>query len=410
MSNLTTHSLSSPRPRRLQQHLRLEHLERVALVTGNYNNVADGASQTLHRIVDSLTERGVEVAVVAPGDGDQLPPPPLLFEVPSIPMPVQGYQIPLGLGRRARDQLERFDPQLVHVSSPELASLMAMRFAQQRDLPVTSSFHTNFASYLKYWGLPFEMLTPVAWKLLEWFYAPCEQVFVPTDSMGEVLVEHGVLDDWAILARGVDPAQFSPHFRSMDWRRRRGIGVDEVVVLFCTRLVWEKGLRTLVGALERLRDEGPAHHVVIAGDGDQQSWLEEKLPHATFTGYVVGRELARTYASSDIFVYPSTTDTFGNVTLEAMASQLPVIGASAPGTRSLVDNGQSGLLVEPDDAEALARACARLIDDTILRRRLARGAYLRSRQFRWDDVLDTFAADLDTIVGNSGPWMLTNAW
>lgn len=209
----------------------------MALVTGNYINVVDGAVKALHRVVDSLTERGVEVAVVAPGGPQQLARPETIFEVPSLPFPIQGYRFPLGLGRRTKARLEAFAPQIVHVASPDPASLMAMRFARKRGLPIVSSFHTNFPSYLKYWGRLWGLLTPAAWKLLQWFYAPCDEVFVPTPSIGKVLEERGVLDEWGILARGVEPGQFGPRFRSMDWRRRRGIRVDERVVLFCTRLV-----------------------------------------------------------------------------------------------------------------------------------------------------------------------------
>jgi glycosyltransferase involved in cell wall biosynthesis len=371
----------------------------MALVAGNYINVVDGAALTLRRIVEALGERGVDVAVVGPADADpKLSVPPTYFEVPSYPMPVQDYRVPLGLGSRASAQLERFDPQLIHITSPEMASLMAIRFAKQHGLPLTSSFHTNFPAYLKYWQWPLEMLSPVAWKLLEWFYAPCDRVFVPTESMGEELSKHGVLDDWAMLARGVDPACFGRRFRSMQWRRRLGIKDDERVVLFCARIVWEKGLRTFVRALDRLDGDGPDHRVLVVGDGIQRGWLEAQLPEAIFTGFLADDELACAYASSDVFLYPSTTETFGNVTLEAMASGLPVVGALAPGTRSLVDDGHSGLLVPPDDPEALAEACALLLANDMFRKRLSYGAVERAKDFRWPDVLERFANELDAIA------------
>jgi glycosyltransferase involved in cell wall biosynthesis len=406
MSKLITPPPASPWPDRPRQAARLDHLERMALVTGNYINVVDGAVLTLHRIVETLSERGVEVAVVAPtanstttSDDLRLAAPELMFEVPSLPMPVQDYRVPVGLGRQARSQLERFDPQLIHVTSPEPASVMAIHFAKQHGVPVTSSFHTNFPAYLNYWQWPLGKLSPVAWKLLQWFYAPCDQVFVPTESMGEELVARGVLDGWAMLARGVDPSSFGRQFRSMRWRQRLGIGAKERVVLFCARIVWEKGLRTLVAALENLGTQGPTHQVVVVGDGVQRGWLESQLPDAIFTGFMTDDELAQAYASADVFIYPSTTETFGNVTLEAMASGLPVIGARAPGTRSIVIDGQSGLLVPPDDADALSEACAKVLADDTLRWRLGRGAIARAEDFRWPNILDAFAAELDAIVG-----------
>ena len=412
MANLITRSPPSPEPLHLRRAHSLEHLERMALVTGNYVNVADGASQTLHRIVDSLVDHGVDVAVIAPDGEHNMPPPQRMFETPSIPLPIQGYQMPLGLGRRTRARLEAFDPQLIHVSSPDPACLMAIRYAKRHDLPLISSFHTNFPAYLKYWGTLWGLFSPVASKLLEWFYAPCDQVFVPTPSMGEALEEQGILDEWAILARGVDTTKFGPRFRSMDWRRRKGLGVEERVVLFCARIVWEKGLRTLVATVERLRalerERGIPHRVLIVGDGDQLDWLKRQLPDAVFTGFLAGRELSRAYASADIFLYPSTTETFGNVTLEAMASGLPVVGARAPGTRSIVVEGESGLLAEPDDPESMAAACEQLLSDDTLRRRLGRGALTRARQYRWPEVLDSFAAELDAFVARRSLARLAN--
>lgn len=156
-----------------------------------------------------------------------------------------------------------------------------------------------------------------------------------------------------------------------------------------------------MAALERLRGGETPHRVLIVGDGDQREWLEARLPDAIFTGYMVGDELARAYASSDIFLYPSTTETFGNVTLEAMASGLPVVGARAHGTRSLVVDEKTGLLAEPDDPADLAAACRRLLDDSVLRRRLGRAAFERSKQYRWRAVLDEFAAELDALVAET---------
>ena len=375
----------------------LENLQRMVLVTGNYITAADGASLTLHRLVDTLTARGVQVAVAAPMKGRrELPPAPLMFDIPSIPSK-QGYRIPLGLGRQARRQLEAFNPQLIHVASPDPASAMAVRFARRRGIPVISTFHTNFAAYLKYWWRVGDLLAPLAWKILGGLYARCDRVFVPTPSMGEELEGHGCLDEWSILARGVEPDSFGPQFRSAAWRHDLGIAPEDRVVLFCARIVMEKGLPTLVQALSKLREIERTRFVIV-GDGEQLEWLRARLPFVIFTGFLHGDDLARAYASSDIFIYPSTTDTFGNVTLEAMASGLPVIGADAPGTKSLVADGRSGFLVPPEDPDAFAEATARLLRDDTLRARLSRGALARANEFRWPAILDDFVAELDALV------------
>ena len=378
-------------------------LRRVALVTGNYVDVRDGASLTLHRVVEALEARGVEVAVVAPAtDGaTALPAARHTIGVPAVTLPMQNdYRLPMGLDRRARRALERFAPQLVHVATPDPAGWAAVGWARRRGLPLASTFHTNFASYLGTWG-PLRILEPLAWALMRRFYEPFDRVFVPTESMGQELVHRRVLERYDLFARGVDRAVFHPRHRSPDWRRQV-LGVDDrtPVVLFCARLVWEKGLRTLADALARLREHGPEHRVLIVGDGEQEDWLREQLPWAHFAGFLTGEALSRVYASSDLFLYPSATDTFGNVTLEAMASGLPVVGADAPGTRSLVEPGRSGLLIPPRDADALARQAAALLhpQGALRRERLRAGALARARSFDWDAILSGLCDDLESMV------------
>lgn len=380
----------------------VEHLKRFALVTGNYVNVVDGVTLTLHRLVETLESVGVEVVVVAPdGVNQELDGASNLIPIPSLALPIQkGYRLSLGFNPWVTSALDEFSPQVVHVATPDLTGWMATRYARRRQLVLTGTYHTNFATYLKYWGVVPSVLTPVAWHLLKRFYAPFDQVFVPTDSLGQDLVNREILAHYGVLARGVDHDRFHQGQRGPRWRLRYGIGQEELVVLFCARLVWEKGLRTLVAGLRRLQEIGPPHRVMVVGDGDQKRWMERQLPEATFTGYLSGDDLARAYANADLFLYPSTTDTFGNVTLEAMASHLPVIGAYAPGTRTLVEPEESGVLVEPDDPEALAQAAALVLEDAAYRKQLAIGAGRRAKEFRWPEILGGFISEVDEIVGD----------
>lgn len=374
----------------------------MALAAGNYVNVADGVAKTLHRIVDALQRRDVEVLVLAPeGNHPALSPALEMVPVPSIGLPIQkGYRLSLGLHGATRRTLKRFDPQLVHVATPDPTGLMAVHYARQRGVALTGTYHTNFATYLKYWGRLPSALTPLAWSMTRRFYGLFDAVYVPTSALGEELVERGILPHYAVLARGIDHERFHPSRRCRQWRRQRGIDADDRVLLFCARLVWEKGLRTLVSALRNLEDQPVDFKCVIAGDGAQSKWLKKRLPDAIFTGYLDHDDLACVYASSDLFVYPSTTDTFGNVTLEAMASGLPVIGARAPGTRTLVEHDKSGLLVDPDSPDQVSEAAGALLRDDVRRQRLARGALRRARQFQWTDILSSFTSELDRLVAS----------
>lgn len=384
----------------------LEYLKRLVLVAGNYLNVADGAALTLHRIVEDLQRRGVQVLVVAPGDDEPvLNPPRQMYSPWSIKLPIQGYRLSVLASRRLEAALDAFSPQIVHVATPDLMGRWAIKYGRRRRLPLTSTFHTNFAAYLPYWGLLPALLSPVVWGLKQRVYASFDRVYVPTPSMGQELVRRGVLKEYAILARGVDSRRFHPGRRSEEWRRERSLALDRPVVLFCARIVWEKGLRTLAEALQLVRRHGPAHEVVIAGDGAQLKWLKRAVPWAHFTGFLDGDELALAYGSADLFLYPSTTDTFGNVTLEALASGLPVVGARAPGTRCIVGDRESGFLVTPGDEREFARRTIWLLRNSSARRRMGWAARCRAEGYSWPQILGGFALDLDRLLSTGhGNW------
>ncbi|MEQ9448118.1 MAG: glycosyltransferase, partial [Rhodospirillaceae bacterium] len=182
---------------------------------------------------------------------------------------------------------------------------------------------------------------------------------------------------------------FDPTKRSLEWRRTLGIDDNEIVVSFVGRIVMEKGLDRFVAALEELKRAGVEHRALVVGDGPAKAWLEQRLPDAVFTGYLDGAALACAYASADVFLNPSTTETFGNVTAEAMASGLPAVCADATGSRSLVVDGKTGFLVPADDTASYAAALARLITNGETRARMGDAARERSKFYDWDTVLRT---------------------
>ncbi|WP_243664313.1 glycosyltransferase family 4 protein, partial [Rhodothermus marinus] len=224
---------------------------------------------------------------------------------------------------------------------------------------------------------------------LRWFYRQCRQIYVPSTSMIEILRAHGIDQNLYLWERGVDTGLFNPAQRSSAWRRNvLGVADDEVVVAYVGRLVWEKGLDVLAATINRLRQEQVPHRCLIVGEGPARHELEARLPEAIFTGYLEGRELARAYASADVFFFPSETETFGNVTLEAMASGLPAVCADAPGSNMLIEHGRTGFLATPGRVEEFAGYLRRLILDAELRRTMSRHALERARHFDWEAVLN----------------------
>ena len=378
--------------------------KRVALFAGAYSHIADGVSLTLNRLVAHLEQQDVEVRVFAPTNDDPAIPDHAgtLVSVPSIPVPGRSeYRLSLGLTPSVREALDAFDPTLYHIATPDLLGRHAMRAAESAGVPVVASYHTHFSSYLKYYHL--DLLEDAVWRYLRSFYEKCEQVYVPSTAMADILRSHGITDGLRLWQRGVETDRFTPARRSLEWRRAHGIADDEVVVAFVSRLVWEKGLDVYADVIERLEQKNIPHRSLIVGDGPARADLEERLDHTLFTGYLSGTKLATAYASSDVFLFPSDTETFGNVTLEAMASGLPTVCANAVGSRDLVNDGATGRLCPPGDTDAFTRAVQRLVTHASVRRRMGQTARDRAQDFSWSSILSRMNRYYDEVLGRATP-------
>ena len=285
-----------------------------------------------------------------------------------------------------RRRLEAFQPTLVHLATPDFAGYRALRWAQARGLPVVASYHTHFSSYLKYYNV--SALEGLFWQYARWFYGQCEQVYVPSRSMAAVLRSHEIADGLRLWERGVDTDRFHPRHHDAAWRRRHGVTDDDVLVTFVGRLVWEKGLTVFADVVEGLARQGVAARSLIVGDGPARADLQARLPETIFAGHLDGEALSRAYASSDVFLFPSDTETFGNVTLEAMASGLPTVCADATGSSELVQHGVSGFLAPPGRSAAFLDHTAALVRDADLRTRMGERALLRADHYEWTSVLE----------------------
>jgi glycosyltransferase involved in cell wall biosynthesis len=360
---------------------------RIALFTGNYNHIEDGVSRTLGRLVGYLEESGHRVLVVGPTvDNPPVRQPGTFAAAPSVPIPGRAeYRFTVGFPRALRQRVEAFRPHLVHVATPDVLGHRAVTWARAEALPVVATYHTHFASYLDYYGLGFG--EGALWAAARRFYNRCDEVYVPTRAMEEALRAHGVRSTVRRWPRGIELDRFSPEHRSPAWRTARGLGPDDVVVTFVSRLVKEKGLDVYADVVRQLAGRGLPVRALVVGDGPEREALESDLPDAVFAGHLSGEELATAYASSDVFLFPSETETFGNVTLEAMASGLPVVAADAAGSRSLVESGETGLLCPPRDVDCFTDAAARLAADAGLRVRLGASAREEARAYSWPSVL-----------------------
>ncbi|HEX2764380.1 MAG TPA: glycosyltransferase family 1 protein [Allosphingosinicella sp.] len=359
---------------------------RIALFSGNYNYIRDGANQALNRLVEYLLRRGAAVRIYSPTvETPAFPPNGEVVHIPSLSIPRRTeYKFPIGLPHRARRDIEAWRPNVFHVASPDLLGHRAVSLARDLDIPVVASVHTRFETYFRYYGLAF--IEPLIEAILRRFYRRCDAIFAPSDSMAQLLREQRMSYNVGIWTRGIDRSIFHPGARDMAWRRGLGIADDIAVIGFVGRLVMEKGLDVFAETIDCLERRGVRHKVLVVGQGPAQEWFERRLPDAVFAGFQQGADLGRAVASMDVLFNPSVTETFGNVTLEAMAAGLPVVAAIATGSQSLVREGVTGRLVRAGAIDGFADALALYCDDEMARHAAGKAGCEASRRYGWDEV------------------------
>jgi phosphatidylinositol alpha 1,6-mannosyltransferase len=359
---------------------------RIALFSGNYNYIRDGANQALNRLVDYLLKQGAQVRVYSPTVAKPaFPPNAPVIDIPAVPVPRRTeYKIPVALPPRARRDIRAFRPNILHVASPDILGHRAVTLAHKLDLPVVASVHTRFETYFRYYGLAF--LEPLVLAALRRFYRRCDAIFAPSDSMAQLLRDQRMNYDVGIWTRGIDREIFNPRMRDLAWRRGLGIGDDEPVVGFVGRLVMEKGLDVFSETIDCLEKRRVRHKVLIVGEGPARDWFEKRLPQAVFAGFQKGPDLGRAVASMDMLFNPSVTETFGNVTLEALAAGIPVVAARATGSESLVTDGVTGRLIRPGAIESFADALRLYCEDRAARVAAGLAGAETSRRYGWDEV------------------------
>ncbi len=369
---------------------------RLALFSDTFPPQMNGVARTLERLVAAARDRGAAVRVFTTTDPEQAAHGP--DEVRWNSVPFWAYpQVRLSAPRvaAARAALSEWSPTLVHVATEFGVGLAGRLAATSLGVPLVTSYHTSFTAYAQFYQLG--ALERLGWRYFRWFHAAAARTFTPTDAIRAEVEAHG-FKHVAVWGRGVDGDRFDPAFRSLEWRRKLGIADDAMAVLYVGRIAKEKGLEHVLNAmLEMARSHTPIRFVFV-GDGPYDAELRAAAPGNTiFTGRLDGVALSTAYASSDVFLFPSVTDTFGNVLLEAMASGLVVVSADAGNTRELVGPDR-GVIVPVAVPDAIARELTRLEADRAAHEIIRTAALSWARERTWPRVWNGLFAEYLRVI------------
>ncbi len=375
---------------------------RIAYFSEVYWPKISGVSHTLVRTVDGLKARGHSARVYTPRLAEVEADRPEVHRSPGRPIALD-RSIPWGFPRKhevLRD-LKRFDPDIVHLATEFPMGRVGAWAARKLGIPRIASAHTDYEKYSSLYGLG--MVMKPGWVYLRRFYANAGRVLCPSRPYEAHLNARGVAHT-GIWSRGVDTRRFHPGYRSHEWRARFGIGPDDLLVAYVGRLAPEKNLHLLMAAWESLSGmvrgaDGRNVALSFVGDGLMEEEIGRRaLWNAHLTGPLEGTELATAYASADVFLFPSSTETFGNCLLEAMASGVPAVAVRGGGVLDYAEDEVNCLLARPDDVRDYARRIRRLLDDDELRGRIREGGLATAHERSWDAVFARLLADYREVA------------
>jgi glycosyltransferase involved in cell wall biosynthesis len=383
----------------------MRNIMRIAIITENFLPKLDGVTRTLARLLEYLQQNGHAALLLGPDSGMHEYAGAEIVGTAGVPLPFYpelkfNFFRPLFIRR-----LNEFEPDIVHLVDPIVLGAAGLAAARFLNKPVVSSYHTNMAAYCGYFGVP--VFTRPMWAYNRLIHSQCALTFCPSPSTAHMLEKQG-FSSLRIWSRGVDTALFRPERRSAalraSWLQRRRRPGEKIVLLYAGRISWEKNLRVLAQAYRTL--DHKRCHLVIVGHGPAFAEIQEELADVpvTFTGYLQGEELATAFASADVFAFPSRSETFGQVVLEAMASGLPVAGMLSEGVCDLVRDGETGYLLAPEGLEeaeevlAYAGILEHLIANEATRQRMGQAALLDARQRSWPEAMKSLMQGYRDVI------------
>ncbi|WP_010677512.1 glycosyltransferase family 4 protein [Bacillus timonensis] len=370
---------------------------KIAIFTDTYYPEVNGVARTLKRFTDYLKEHEIEVKVFAPMSDSNEYVSSNIHRFKSLSFflyPDCRLAFPNMLQIRA--ELEKFSPDIIHVATPFNIGFCGSYYAKKLNIPLVGSYHTDFDYYLQFYDLQF--LSNPLWSYMKWFHRPFQKLFVPSLVTKNQLEDKG-FTNIEIWTHGVDCELFNPYYNKAVVRQKYHIS-KTFTLTYVGRLAPEKNVDILVEIAKALPMEWSEQiQWVIVGDGPSRSKMEDAAPsNMIFTGFLKGTELAEVYAASDIFVFPSSSETFGNVVLEAMASGTPVIGVNGGGVRNIVQEGITGYLCEPGNSKEVMDTILHLLENDGVRNRMGMEGRKYALTQKWDVIFENLLYSYSTVL------------
>lgn len=368
---------------------------RVAFIAEILIKEFDGASRTMFQLIERIPSEGMDFRFFCGMAQENLE----AVTLPTLKVPGnETYRFVVPWGGKLEKELDGFQPDVIHIATPSLLGNAALKYARKKGIPVISIYHTHFISYMDYYLKKAKIFIPLGkWYIrrsYQNFYNHCDLIYVPSISMIQELSHLGIQKSrMKLWQRGIDLSLFSPEKRNPSLLPQN----SKKTILFSSRLVWEKNLKTLIDLYVLLEKEGMPYHLLIAGSGVAEEEAKKAMPQATFLGHISHDLLSKYYASSDVFIFPSVTETFGNVVLEAMASGLPSVVARGGGSKDFIIPGENGYLVEPNDAKEYLFFIKEILSDEELHKKLSVKAVQMAKSYDWEALAATYFEDLKSL-------------
>ncbi|WPJ94728.1 glycosyltransferase family 1 protein [Coraliomargarita algicola] len=368
---------------------------KICIVTETYPPEVNGVAMTLHRISGELRKQGHSVSIVRPRQSSEAQNAHYNDEtiVSGLPLPgYDGLRFGLPCRRKLRELWAREKPDIIYAGTEGPLGQSSIKAAADLGIPIVSGFHTNFHEYMKHYKLP--ILEKMVQGFLRKTHNKTRRTFAPSQDVIERLKAMGI-QGTRLLGRGVDTELFNPTKRDAALRQRWGVDEHGIVALFVSRLAAEKNIPLAAQAFQQIKRRHPAAACVFVGDGPERAKLEKAHPDFIFAGMQKGEDLARHYASADLFVFPSVTETFGNVVTEAMASGLVTLAYDYAAPGRYIEDGSNGFLAPFDDSPAFLKATDRALADQANWPSIRAQARITAENLGWAGIVKQFATDLE---------------